>query len=124
MTVDRTKLGFYSGDPIEKIVQEDTLSYTVAAGTPSDIPPYPGVLKTVTNTYGKKCLSSVSWSIDGSNFNSSRDSINYTNGTLHELVTKASVNCGVYATTVYFYIVNNYTSSLTFTINYALKTIS
>lgn len=117
-------LQFYSGYPIDKIVQQDTLSFTVSAGSPTDVPPFPGVLETVGNGYGQKAFVAASWSIDGTNFNSSLTTLMYFSSGFMENIVKASMNCGVDSGFVYFYLVNNFTGSLTFTINYAVYAIS
>lgn len=124
MTVDISKLQFYSGYPIDKIVQSDTVTYTVPSTTPASSPPYPSSLQTIPNTYGQKALIIASWSIDGINFNSSLATLNYFSATFVTVLPKAFVNCGVDSTSIYFYIVNNFTTSLTFTIQYAIYSIS
>lgn len=116
-------LQFYSGYPIDKIVQQDTVPFTVAAGVVTDVPPYPSVVQTVANSYGQKAFVTASWSIDGTNFNSSLTTLMYFNSSFMEDIPKASVNCGSDSGLIYFYLVNNFTSSLTFTINYAVYAI-
>lgn len=120
--VDST-LAFYSGWDIDKIVQQDTLTFTVNSGTPVDFGVPPNSLESVTNTSGKKALIVASWSIDGTNYNSTKTQLRYYNSTLKEPPLKASVNVGCDDDNVYFWLVNNYTSNLTFTINYAVVAI-
>lgn len=122
--VDVSKLQFYSGFPIDKIVASGTVTYTIASGTPQSLSPYPNSLQTISNPYGAKALVIGSWSIDGTNFYSSLDQITYYSSTFMEIVLKASVNIGCDANSIYFWINNNFTSSLTFTINYAEYAIS
>lgn len=117
-------LQFYSGYPIDKIVQQDTVTFPVSAGTPKTVPPFPSVLESVGNGYGQKVFVTASWSTDGTNFNSSLTTLMYFSSGLAENVVKSSVNCGSDSGFIYFYIVNNFTSSLTFTINYAAYAIS
>lgn len=122
MTVDVTKLQFYSGYPIDKITQQATISYTVAAGTPSAIPPYNGSLKNIVNTTSSKSLINASWSLDGVNFISTQATTNYINGS--QVLPKAAVTVGSSDNLIYFYLINNFTSSLTFTINYAVYSVA
>lgn len=124
MAVDVSKLQFYSGYPIDKITQSDTVSYTVNAGTPVSFGVPPNSLKTIANTYGQKCYVVASWSIDGTNFNSSQAQLSYYSATFLEPILKASVNVGCDASNIYLWLTNNFTSNLTFTINYAVFSTS
>lgn len=125
MSVDVSKLQFYSGYPIDKITQQDTVTYTVAAGVPSISPDtYPSSLQSVPNTLGQKAFVTASWAIDGTNFISSLEQLQYFSATFMQPLQKAFINCGVDGSNVYFYLVNNFTSSITFTINYAVDSIS
>lgn len=122
--VDRSILEFFSEDPIDKVVQEDIVTYTVAAGTPVNFGVPPNVLESIPNTYGQKALIRASWAIDGKNFISHLAQRQYYSSVMHQPVMKAAVSCGVDASNVYFWLINNFTSDLTFTINYAVYTIS
>ena len=110
MTVDVTKLKFYSVYPIDKIVLSGQVSYLVTASTSS--------LQTIPNTYGTKLLVVASYSVDGVNFNSSHVILANLSANL------AEINCGVSTSNIYFYIINGYGVNTTFTINYAVYSIS
>lgn len=124
MTVDTSKLQFYSGYPIDKIVQQDTVTFTLNAGVPTDFGVPPNALHTVPNTYAKKAFVRASWALDGTNFNSSLTQLVYFNTSLMEPIQKAWISVGVDSTSIYFWLVNNFTSNLTYTINYAVFAIS
>ncbi len=124
MGADVSKLQFYSGYPIDKIVQEDQITIIVPMGTPQTQPPYPSLMQKEPNNFGQKALVKASWSIDGSNFNSSLTTLNYYSNTFMEPINKASVNCGVDSQFIYFYAINNFTTDLIFTINYAVYSIT
>lgn len=124
MSVDAAAVSFYSGYPIDKIVQSDSVSFTVPAGTPTSSGPYPNLLRTVPNQYGQKALVRAAYALDGTNFNSSVAQPYYFSTFFAEPVLQASLNVGCDAGNVYFWLNNNFTSALTFTINYAVYTIS
>lgn len=124
MSLQPAVVSFYSGYPIDKIVQQDTVMFTLPAGTPAPAGPYPNVLQTVPNKYGQKALVRASYAIDGVNFNSSVAQLYYFSSFFAEPVLQASLNIGCDASLVYFWLNNNFTSDLAFTINYALYTIS
>lgn len=124
MSVDDSVVSFYSGYEIDKIVQQDTVVFTVPAGTPTASGPYPNILETVPNKYGQKALARASYSIDGSNFNSSASQLYYFSSTFQEGILQASLNVGCSASAIYFWLNNNFTSDLTFTIDYAVYVIS
>lgn len=73
MTVDRTKLQFYSGDPIDQIVQEGEVTI-VNDGATSDYQAAKVVESTATNTYGRAGLIRARWSIDSGSSWQSLDS--------------------------------------------------
>lgn len=116
-----SQLQFYSGYPIDKIVVQDTATYTVVAPT---LPAREQVLETIANPYGAKCLIQASWSIDNTNFNSTLTQLQYYNNTEMQPTLKASVNCGCDDSNIYFFLTNGFTSNLTFNINYTLYSIS
>lgn len=118
------KVAYTSYYEMDKVVDSGTVTYTVAAGAPQSFPPYPTSLKSIPNTYGSKAFVKASWSIDGTNFNSSLGVLQYYSGTYLQPILKASVNCGSDASNIYFFITNNYTTSLTYTINYAVYLVS
>lgn len=117
-------LAFDSRFPIDKIVQEDQVSYTLAVGTPSVFAYTDTSLKTIANSYGQKALIKASWSLDGLNFNSTLVQQQYYSATFNQPILKALVTCGVSNAQIYFYLINNFTTDLTFTIKYAVYTIS
>lgn len=125
MSLDRSKVQFFSGDTIDKIVAYSSktdssspsipidITYTVGAGGPLT-PVF--LLKSIPNPYGKRCIPNLSWSLDGLNY---YDQIDQPNAT-----TQVSVVCGCSDTTIYFYIQNQSTSSQTVHIQFAIDTIS
>lgn len=119
-----SSLAFDSRFPIDKVVQEDQVSYTLPVGTPLIFAYSDTSLKTIPNSYGQKALIKGSWSLDGVNFNSTMVQQQYYSTTFNQPILKALVNCGVDATTIYLYLINNFTTDLTFTIKYAVYTIS
>lgn len=62
---DRTKLNFFTGDPVDKIVYEGTASITNDGAT-SQAPQSAKIVESrITNPYGKKALCRFVFSIDG-----------------------------------------------------------
>lgn len=122
MPVNTALLSFYSGYPIDKIITQGIQSYTLASGTPVSFPPYVNSLKTIPNTYGQKVLINASWSVDGTNYISTQAQLNWTlNG---QPTIKAQVNVGADVNNLYFYLINNFNQTLTYTINYAVYSIT
>lgn len=122
MTRDVTKLNFYSGDPIDKIVWSDTVTYTndgntTTTGTNDGDQAAKIQLDTIPNPYGKKVFARFVWSIDGTNFNAADAHIDYsftitltdipvTSTPLQAL--KAGVAIGVSASTITFQTANGF----------------
>lgn len=135
-----TGLDFLSTDPIDKIVQQGTVTVTNDGATNQAPQTSKIVESTVTNNYGKAVFCRYMWSVDGTNYNGADTHLVYsytlTNGggssTLGGL--KAAVSVGVSASTITFRTANGlhgnvsddgvtytYTpTSQTFTIKYAL----
>lgn len=140
MTVDRSKLQFYSGDPIDKVVATRTVTYTNDGATTQAPQTAKIQTDTIDNPYGKKCFARFKWSVDGTNFNSPTTVLSYTYTSTNPggstIITgqKAAVSVGVSDSTIYFVTGNGwhgdvsddgttytYTpTSQTFTIKYAL----
>lgn len=121
MTADIDKLNFSIDYPIDKIAVEGTASYTVS-GTATTTPV--ASLQSITNPFGHKCLMTVRWSVDGTNFYDMDGSINFFSATFSEFIFGAGVKAGCSDSTIYFYMINGYDTSKTFTINYTLYSIS
>lgn len=111
LTPDVSKLNFVSNYPVDKVVAENKalpLIYTVAA--------YTEVTNSIPNPYGKKCFTTMSWSLDGSNYYPAQAKLSN--------AFMPSANAWADATNVYFYLDNSgMATSSTFYIIYALDTI-
>lgn len=127
--VDVTKLQFYSGYPIDKIVQQGTASYTVAGSV--DITTPTRSLQTITNTYGVKGIVILSWSTDNTNFYDQSSPTRFIStffGGAQGLSFQAQG--GASDSTIYFYLQNGLSDgtgaavSQTVSINFALVSTS
>lgn len=122
MTRDVTKLNFYSGDPIDKIVATGTVTYTndgntTSSGTNIGYQSAKIQTDTISNLYNKRVLCRYIWSIDGTNFNSSESRITFSYTiTFTDIPTtspsqiglRAAVSVGVSDNTIYFLTANGY----------------
>lgn len=120
MTRDVTKLNFYSGDPIDKVVATGTVSYvnsgdTTGSGTGTGYDTSKIQVDTIPNPYKKACFCRYVWSLDGTNFNSgeTRLTYSYTSTITDQHATsppqpglEGAVSVGVDGTTVYFVTAN------------------
>src|SRR5690349_5938885 len=70
MTVDLTKLNFYSLDPIDKVVSTDTVQVVNDGNTGTLYQSAKVVESTIANPYGRKAFVRAKWSVDGSGSNS------------------------------------------------------
>lgn len=111
MSVDRSKLIFYSGDPIDKIVGDidpDIVQVTNSGATSNDPFAAKIVESTISNPYGKKCLVRFKWSIDDSNFDSPKThlyylwTLSFTGGSEQLGGLKGAVSVGVSDSTITF----------------------
>lgn len=127
--VDVTKLQFYSGYPIDKIVQQDTQTYTVTGS--NDITTPHRVLQTVTNSFGTKGIVVLSWSTDTTNYFDQETPTRFVStffGGAQGLSFQAQG--GSDNTTIYFYLQNGLSDgsgnpvSQTVTIQWALVSVS
>ncbi len=105
MTVDVSKLQFYSGYPIDKITVQDTTSFSVAGGS--------GVIPTtstqsITNPYGAKCLTTCSYSVDNTNFYDQNSGLQFYSTFHAEPLLQMQVQCGSSDSNIYFYFSTNY----------------
>lgn len=91
----------------DRIGAEGTKSYTKSSTGST-------VTETIENPLGYKCLPTIAWSIDGSNFYPANAQVTPSN--------PYTVNVSVSDSIVTFYIYNNSGSNQTFTIKYALDT--
>lgn len=122
MTVDRSKLNFYSGDPIDKIIVYSSktdssdpsipadVTYSIAAGSPF---PATFLLQSIPNPYGQRGTPTLSFSLDGTNYYEQSDQPNAS--------LQVSVICGCSDSTIYFYIQNQSTSPQTVHIQFAIS---
>lgn len=102
-------INFSTKFPIDKIGAEGEISYSQAS-TGADS------TRTIPNPLGYKCLPTIAWSIDGINFYPADAKLNPLN--------PYTLNVKVSATTITFYLYNNSGGTVTFTIKYALDTIT
>lgn len=86
------------------------LSYSITGGGGS--PAY--TLESITNPYGIKCLTSLSWSEDGLNWYDQDDT-----GT-----DATNVSCGCNATTIYFFFEAQFTGTKTIYVQFAIDSIT
>lgn len=148
MSIDRSKLLFYSGDPIDKVVYTDSITVTNNGDTttiPGGYETAKIVSQTIPNPHGKQCFVRYKWSINGMDFNRARDSLLYTyllntpggSSTLQGL--QAALSVGTTDSSIIFRTANGYHGdvtghtdgtttwvpiSQTFTIEYALFEIA
>lgn len=123
MTRDVTRLNFYSGDPIDKVVIPPGIvsvtndGNTTTSGTGDGDQIAKIVTSTIPNPYGRKVLCRFTWSIDGANFNSGESHLIYsytitftdthaTGSPINAL--QAAVSVGVNDTTITFITGNGY----------------
>lgn len=141
MAVDVTKLNFYSGHVIDKVVQTGTITIINDGNTGTNYQQAKIVTDTVVNSYGRKVFARARWSVSGSSNNSLSNHVVYTFtittpgptvATLSGL--KAALSIGVSDSTIYFRTGNGFhgdvtddgisitytPTSLTFTIDYVL----
>lgn len=132
MAVDVTKLNFYSGNPIDKVVYEGSVTI-VNDGATSFPEEAKIVTSTQTNPYGKAVLARARWSVDGGsswqNLNS-RLLYGFTNAGTTQWGLKAAISIGCSSSQVHFRTANGYhgdvvagaytPTSQTFLIEYAL----
>lgn len=62
---DRNKLNFFTGDPVDKIVYQNTITITNDAATSQSPQTSKVVEQRITNPYGKKVLCRFVYSVDG-----------------------------------------------------------
>ena len=130
MGVDATKVQFAApAYNIDKIAAYSTptdsypnsvgigLSYSIP-GSGSTFPT--NTLKSITNPYGKRCFTTLSWSIDGTNFYNQGTSLFYYNGGAASIYTQMQVFCGCSDSLIYFYFSSSYTSNQTVYLQFAV----
>ena len=111
MTLDTTKIAFTSEYISDKVVYESpVLTYSQGASSFST--------QTVANPYGVKALTTLAWSVDGTNYYPANAtiSVNY--------VTQYTANGSCSASNVHIYLENNTGGAITFYIKFALDTIT
>jgi hypothetical protein len=132
MTADPTKINFYSGFPIDKI----TAYSSTTGSSPSSVPvnisysiagdPTNGVfvIESIANPYGKKCLTNLSWSVDGINYYDQDAQLQYYNASQHLNLTQMQVQCGCSDANIYFSFTSFYTSTQTVYLQFAIDSIT
>lgn len=112
MSVDVSKLQFYSGYPIDKITYSFTSStYSVPANTE----PNSGTLVgTITNPYGTKCYTTASYTTDGTN---------YYDQNAEQNAEDFGVSVGCDNSNIYIYAWNATSSVMSVTLNISIDTI-
>lgn len=105
---DPDQLRFSTTYPTDKIGTEGEVSYSVSSSSSDQT-------RTITNPLGYKCLPTMAWSLDNTNFYPPEAALSPSN--------TRSANIAVSDTTIYFYLYNNSGSNVTFYIKYALDTI-
>lgn len=123
MTRDVTRLNFYSGDPIDKVVMPPGIisitndGNTTSSGTGDGDQIARIVTSTIPNLYSKKVFCRFVWSVDGTNFNSGESHLIYGYTiTLTDIpftsppiaALQAAVSVGISASTITFITGNGY----------------
>jgi hypothetical protein len=133
MSVDPTKVQLAApAFDIDKIAayssQVDSSPASVPTSVSYSIPGgYPGLgynLATIPNPYGKKCLTNMSWSVDGADYYDQDDQLQYYNATQQSMLIQMQVFCGCDNNTIYFFFQNTYTSTQTVYIIFAIDSIT
>lgn len=132
MSVDPTKTQFSTETNVDKIAAYSTqfdsdpssvgigLNYSIP-GSGSFLPTY--TVETIPNPYGKKCLTNLSWSIDGFNYYDQDAQLVYYNGSEQQQLLQMSVSCGCSDSTIYFAFQSEYTSNQTVYLQFAIDNI-
>jgi len=135
MTVDRSKLNYFSQDPIDKIVQESEVTIVNDGDTAGTTGAQSAkiVTSTATNNYGKAVLTRARWSVDGGNSWNDLDArlmFEYTDSGVTLYGLRAGVSVGCSSSSVHFRTANGYHGNVsggaytptpqTFIIQYAL----
>lgn len=125
---DVLKSQFISTHQVDKVAlystMEDGLGYTargtLAVGTPAD-PVFGGVYwASVANPYGRKCLMTLSWSVDGVNFYPQNVPLFYYNATHLAYYWQALGFGGCSDSLVYLACTTQYTADQTMYVQFAL----
>lgn len=77
MEPDRTKINYYSGDAIDEIVYQDTITI-VNDGITTSSQSAKIVTQNITNPYGKKAMVRFVYTVDGTNYNGEEAHLAYT----------------------------------------------
>jgi hypothetical protein len=132
MSVDPTKTQFASEYNVDKIAAYSTitdsspssvgigLNYSIP-GSGSFFPTY--TLESIPNPYGKKCLTNLSWSIDGASFYDQDAQLPYYNSSSMEQLVQMGVQCGCSNSEIYFFFQSSYTSTQTVYLQFAIDNI-
>jgi hypothetical protein len=126
--VNLAKLNFYSGDTTDKIavysLTDDSSGIGKAANMDipaADSPDSPQVfIASLDNPYGKKCLMTLSWSVDNVNFYPQNTPIYYYNATFAGYYWRALGFGGCSDDKIYFGCTTSYDSAQTIYFQFAL----
>lgn len=127
MTTDVSKLQFSSEFPIDKILSDfdgNTTTHSVAAATLSGGFYLPKTdIFTLPNPVGKKCLFTMIYSYDGTNFYPSKARLYNPGNPVPAGRLAAAVGMAVDATTLYFYFTHYVGAQVDFTMFWTLDAI-
>lgn len=132
-TVNATKTQYSSLDLVDKIPVYSTTtdaqgiginakqSVGPVIGTPStDTTTY---IATLDNPYGKKCLTTLSWSLDGENYLPSDEPQYYFNSDANEYLLQVLPFMACSDSTIYFMVNTSYTADQTVYLQFALDSL-
>lgn len=130
--IDVTKVQFASAFNIDKIAVYSTPDDS-SAGVPQNISySIPGsatstptvTVHSISNPYGKKCLTSLSWSLDASHWYDQDDTLYYYSVDRMDKAIQMNVICGCSDSTIYFSFTSDYPTTQTVYVQFAVDSIS
>lgn len=128
MTLDPTKVQYSSLDIVDKIPVYSTktdgqglgINGSLAVGAASALPSSSIFVGTVANPYGRKCLVTMSWSLDGTNYYPMNTPTFYFNATFSSYFFQALGFAGCSNSLIYIACTTQYTSAQTMYFQIAL----
>lgn len=124
--VDASKLNFFTPENMDKVVASDTFTHTMVAGVDSGggfILPVEET-RILTNPYGRKGFLTIAFSIDGTNYYPGRVIWFQPGAEPTPNDVRAVVGGSVDDTNIYFYFTHYISVPVTFTVRWALDTIT
>jgi hypothetical protein len=128
--VDVSKLQFYSEDVSDKIAMFSSntdssgsgigIQGKMTAAAPSDPSQVATTIASIANPYGKKCLMTLSWSLDGISYFPQNQPAYYYNAGYSGYYWQALGFGGCSDSTIYFGVDSQYTASQTIYFQFAL----